>query len=46
MIDDGVKAQGLEEGDVKVGDIAMHVLDAIESTEAARAAASPTVPTV
>jgi Fe-S oxidoreductase len=46
MIDDGVKAQGLEDDDVKVGDIAMHVLDAIESTEAARAASSPTIPTV
>ena len=30
MIDDGVKAQGVEETDVKVADIAMHLLDAIE----------------
>ncbi|HUP75062.1 MAG TPA: heterodisulfide reductase-related iron-sulfur binding cluster [Acidimicrobiales bacterium] len=30
MIDDGVKAQGVEDTEVKVADIAMHVLDAIE----------------
>jgi Fe-S oxidoreductase len=46
MIDDGVKAQGLEDDDVKVGDIAMHVLDAIESSEAARDATTPSIPTV
>jgi Fe-S oxidoreductase len=33
MIDDGVKAQGVEDDDVKVADIAMHVLDAIEEGE-------------
>ncbi len=33
MVDDGVKAQGVEEDEVKVGDIAMHVLDAIEAGE-------------
>ena len=33
MIDDGVKAQGVEESDVKVADIAMHLLDAIEEGE-------------
>ncbi|MSY35138.1 MAG: 4Fe-4S dicluster domain-containing protein, partial [Actinobacteria bacterium] len=30
MIDDGVKAQGVEEDQVKVADISMHILDAIE----------------
>ena len=33
MIDDGVKAQGVEEGQVKVGDLAMHVLEALENAE-------------
>jgi hypothetical protein len=33
MIDDGVKAQGVEESEVKVADIAMHLLDAIEEGE-------------
>jgi Fe-S oxidoreductase/nitrate reductase gamma subunit len=36
MIDDGVKAQGVEEDEVRVADIAMHVLDAIEKGEKAR----------
>ncbi len=31
MIDDGVKSQGVEEEDVKVGDLAMHVLEALEN---------------
>jgi Fe-S oxidoreductase len=30
MLDDGVKAQGVEDDQVKVADIAIHVLDAIE----------------
>jgi Fe-S oxidoreductase len=34
MIDDGVKGEGVEETEVKVADIAMHVLDAIEAGEA------------
>ena len=33
MIDDGVKGEGLEEGAIKVADIAMHVLEAIEQGE-------------
>ena len=33
MIDDGVKAQGVEEEDLKVGDLAMHVLEALENAE-------------
>ncbi|MFV0525071.1 MAG: heterodisulfide reductase-related iron-sulfur binding cluster [Acidimicrobiales bacterium] len=37
MMDDGVKANGYEEEQVRVADIAMHVLDAIEAGEAARA---------
>lgn len=38
MLDDGVKAAGAEEEDVKVADIAIHLLDAIEAGEAAIAA--------
>ncbi len=34
MMDDGVKGHGFEETDVRVADIAMHVLDAIEAGEA------------
>ncbi len=34
MIDDGVKAQGLEDGQVKVADIAMHLLEALENADA------------
>ncbi|MCX6530618.1 MAG: (Fe-S)-binding protein [Actinobacteria bacterium] len=33
MLDDGVKAAGVEEGSVKVADIAIHVLDALENGE-------------
>jgi Fe-S oxidoreductase len=51
MIDDGVKAQGVEDDEVKVADMAMHLLEAIERgeaepvMEAAPAAAQPiTVP--
>ncbi len=33
MIDDGVKAQGVEDDELKVGDLAMHVLEAIENAE-------------
>jgi Fe-S oxidoreductase/nitrate reductase gamma subunit len=35
MLDDGVKAAGAEEDQVKVGDIAIHLLDAIEAGEQA-----------
>jgi Fe-S oxidoreductase/nitrate reductase gamma subunit len=34
MIDDGVKAQGVEDDQVKVGDIAMHLLEALETADA------------
>ena len=34
MIDDGVKGEGVEDDEVKVADIAMHVLDALEAAEA------------
>jgi len=34
MIDDGVKGEGKEEDEVKVADIAMHLLEAIEKGEA------------
>ncbi len=42
MMDDGVKAQGLEEGAVTVADISMHLLEAIENGEAAKEIPSPT----
>jgi Fe-S oxidoreductase len=35
MLDDGVKAAGKEEHEVKVADIAIHLLDAIEAGEKA-----------
>jgi Fe-S oxidoreductase len=47
MIDDGVKAQGVEDDEVKVADIAMHLVEALERgeaepvMEAAPAAAQP-----
>ena len=34
MMDDGVKAAGKDDDEVKVGDIAMHVLEAIEAADA------------
>ena len=40
MIDDGVKAAGKEEDEVRVTDIAMTVLEAIETGESRRAAAT------
>jgi Fe-S oxidoreductase/nitrate reductase gamma subunit len=42
MLDDGVKAAGKEENEVKVADISLHLLDAIERGE--RAAATPHAP--
>ncbi len=33
MIDDGVKSQGNEEDELKVADISMHLLEAIEEGE-------------
>ncbi|HLU42240.1 MAG TPA: (Fe-S)-binding protein [Microthrixaceae bacterium] len=33
MVDDGVKSQGVEDDQVKVGDIAIHLLEAIENAE-------------
>ncbi|MED5552409.1 MAG: heterodisulfide reductase-related iron-sulfur binding cluster, partial [Actinomycetota bacterium] len=32
MIDDGVKAHGFEEDEVKVADIAIHLVEALEAT--------------
>ena len=40
MMDDGVKGAGVEEDEVKVADISIHLLDAIEQGEAAFHAAS------
>jgi Fe-S oxidoreductase/nitrate reductase gamma subunit len=34
MIDDGVKGEGVDEDQVKVGDIALHMIEAIEAGEA------------
>ena len=44
MIDDGVKGQGLDEEEVKVADIAIHMMEALERGDelAKRAALSPT----
>ncbi|MGZ4790894.1 MAG: heterodisulfide reductase-related iron-sulfur binding cluster [Ilumatobacteraceae bacterium] len=42
MLDDGVKAAGVEETEVKVADIAIHLLDAIEAGE--RKLAHPNAP--
>jgi Fe-S oxidoreductase/nitrate reductase gamma subunit len=36
MIDDGTKAAGKEEDEVKVGDISMHILEALENRDAQR----------
>ncbi len=38
MIDDGVKGAGVEEDQVKVADISMHLLDALEAGDARRLA--------
>jgi Fe-S oxidoreductase/nitrate reductase gamma subunit len=44
MIDDGVKGAGKEEDEVKVADIAMHLVEAIENGERADTAAVHTAP--
>ena len=41
MIDDGVKGQGVGEDEVKVADISMHILEAIEKGEADAMSALP-----
>ena len=41
MLDDGVKAAGAEEDQVKVADIAIHVLEAIENGERNAGADAP-----
>ncbi len=38
MLDDGVKAAGVEESEVRVADVAIHLLEAIENGERLRAA--------
>lgn len=40
MMDDGVKAAGIDEDQVKVADVAVHVLDAIESRDQQRTEAA------
>jgi hypothetical protein len=44
MIDDGVKAQGVEEDQVKVADIAMHLVEALEAGDRAALAESLSTP--
>jgi len=34
MIDDGVKAEGVDDDQIKVADLAMHLIDALERAEA------------
>ena len=41
MLDDGVKAAGAEEDQIKVADIAIHVLDALENGDRAASAGTP-----
>ena len=43
MIDDGVKGAGRDESEVKVADISMHLLEAIERGEQEAAGALETV---
>ncbi|HTN81906.1 MAG TPA: (Fe-S)-binding protein, partial [Acidimicrobiales bacterium] len=43
MLDDGVKGAGLDEGEVRVADISMHLLEAIERGEQEAAATLETV---
>jgi len=35
MIDDGVRGEGVDDDEVKVGDIALHLLEALEARDAA-----------
>ena len=44
MLDDGVKAAGVEETEVKVADISIHLLDAIEAGEREPGPADPRRP--
>ncbi len=44
MIDDGVKAQGVEDDEVMVGDLAMHLVDALENAEPFAAVSTPAAP--
>ena len=41
MLDDGVKGAGVEEDQVKVADIAIHVLEALENGDRAASAGTP-----
>ncbi|HKY15521.1 MAG TPA: (Fe-S)-binding protein, partial [Microthrixaceae bacterium] len=44
MIDDGVKSQGVEDDQVRVADIAIHVLEALEGADATRSSVVETLP--
>jgi hypothetical protein len=41
MLDDGVKGAGVEEDQVRVADISIHLLEAIQAGEAKRHQATP-----
>jgi hypothetical protein len=41
MLDDGVKAAGVDDDQVKVADLSIHLLDAIEAGERELAAPQP-----
>ncbi len=43
MMDDGVKAAGKEEDEVRVADISIHVLEALEAGEAAESSSPLTM---
>jgi Fe-S oxidoreductase len=46
MIDDGAKAAGKEEEDLKVADISMHLLEALEARDARRFETPDGMPTL
>ena len=43
MIDDGVKGSGVVDDEVKVADIAMHVLEALENADSVSVAGAETI---
>jgi Fe-S oxidoreductase len=44
MIDDGVKGEGVEDDQVKVADIAIHVLEALENSSPVKASLADNTP--
>jgi Fe-S oxidoreductase len=43
MLDDGVKGEGVDESEVRVADLAIHLVEAIEAGEAARSDSMPRI---